>query len=217
MIKPDAIVFDLDGTLLDTLESIATAYNTTLHEMGFAEHPIEDFRYIIGDGARVAAERCLPKNSQTTELLDACVDGFLSHYDKIWQTTGPYPGILNLLATIKDRFPLAVLSNKNHEFTQRCCDHFFPETFQCVQGYTPDLKHKPNPGGALKLIASLGASADNTWMVGDTATDMRTATASNMIGVGALWGFREERELADSGATHLIATPDDLTVLIDSL
>jgi len=215
MKTPELIIFDLDGTLLDTLESIAMAYNRTLRSSGYPTHPVEAFRQIIGDGARVSAQRCLPNDRQSESDIKHCLEQFQQHYEQLWEAASPYPDILKLLSSLPHEQKLAVLSNKDDRFTQRCVEHFFPATFDYVLGHRPDIPHKPNPEGGNKLMTTLGISRTSTWLVGDTATDMNTATACKVTGVGVLWGFRDRAELISSGAANIVDAPMQLLELFD--
>ena len=215
MKRPELIIFDLDGTLLDTLESIATSYNKALISCGYPPHPVEDFLTIIGDGSRIAAQRCLPKDRQKESEIVRCVELFQQNYALLWHTATPYQGIEKLLAELRPEQKLAVLSNKRNDYTKLCIEHFFPNVFQKVLGHGPKIRHKPEPDGANKLVSDLKASKKSTWLVGDTATDMKTASASGIIGIGALWGFREKSELLSSGAKKVVSRPLQLLELLN--
>lgn len=214
MSDPRLIIFDLDGTLLDTLESLALAFNRSLVDMNCAERSVAEYKRIVGDGALVAVRRCLPDERQRDNDIQRCAEMFRKHYAENWQTASPYPGITALLSTLKTRTHLAVLSNKDEQFTEQCVQHFFPDDFDLVVGHSEFVKHKPDPSGASKIMQALKVTADETWMVGDTAADMRTAVACKMTGVGVLWGFRDQQELADSGAQYIIQSPHYLLDLI---
>jgi phosphoglycolate phosphatase len=215
MKTPELIIFDLDGTLLNTLASIARAYNAALSSSGYPTHPIEAFRQIIGDGASVAAKRCLPSDRQSESDIKHCIEQFQQHYEQLWDTASPYQDILKLLNSLPSELKLGVLSNKDDRFTQRCVKHFFPATFDYVLGHRPDIPHKPNPQGGNKLMAALGTSSTATWLIGDTATDMNTAAACKVAGVGVLWGFRSRDELVSSGAEETVDAPMQILELFE--
>ena len=215
MKKPELIIFDLDGTLLDTLESIAQAYNSALISSGYPTHPVDAFRRIIGDGAYVAAQRCLPSDRQSEPDIKHCVEQFQQHYEKLWETASPYADIMELLSSLPQELKLAVLSNKDDRFTQRCVEHFFPGIFDYVLGHRPDIPHKPDPLGGNKLMTALGVPQTSTCLVGDTATDMNTAAACQVKGVGVLWGFRDRDELIASGAEKIVDAPMQILELFD--
>ena len=214
MKTPELIIFDLDGTLLDTLASIARAYNNALSASSYPTHSVEAFRQIIGDGASVAAQRCLPNDHQSEFDIKHCVEQFQQHYEQLWKTASPYQGILKLLRSLPPELKLGVLSNKDDRFTQRCVEHFFPDTFDYVLGHRPNIPHKPDPQGGNKLMADLGISRKSTWLIGDTATDMNTAAACEVTGIGVLWGFRGRDELVCSGAEKIVDTPMQVLELL---
>jgi phosphoglycolate phosphatase len=213
------IIFDLDGTLLDTLKSLAGAFNEALMQMACPTHPVIAYKEIIGDGARTAAIRCLPAHRQDEASIAECVRRFQAVYTGCWQeNTAPYPGIEELLVNLKDRLPLAVLSNKDEVFTQQCVDYFFrPGSFVAAVGYSEKVKHKPDPAGALAIAKCFNCDPGEIILIGDTATDMRTADACNMVSVGVLWGFRDAHELRTSGAHHIVPDPTTLAKLLDRL
>lgn len=208
------LIFDLDGTLLDTLESLASAYNQMLTELGYPTLPIDDYRQVIGDGVRTAVVRALPADVKDEAVIAQGMLRFKEIYQGRWHEAAPYHGIEELLANLKGSYPLAVLSNKDDAFTQQCIDHYFPGLFDSVVGFRPGLKHKPDPAGGRLVAKELGLAPEDCWMIGDTRTDMETAVACNMTGVGVLWGFRDENELRTHGATRIIAAPRDLTLLL---
>ena len=149
----------------------------------------------------------MPKDRQEEPEIVRCVELFQKNYELLWHTAVPYPGIEKLLAELQYEQKLGVLSNKKDDYTKLCIEHFFPNIFQKVLGHGPGVRHKPDPGGANKLVFDLKASKESTWLVGDTATDMKTASASGIIGIGALWGFRERNELVSSGAKKVVDKP----------
>ncbi len=205
MNKPELLIFDLDGTLLDTLTTIAEAFNLALEDMDCPTHPIVDYRYIVGDGVSVAAKRGLPADRQ--QDIEECIERFKSYYDNNWHQAKPYDGIVPLLESLKGRVPLAVLSNKDEKFTRQIIDHVMPGTFDVVLGFRAPFKHKPDPAGANWIMSEIGVDPSATWMIGDTATDMKTANACSMTGVGVLWGFRDEKELTANGASLITPSP----------
>lgn len=213
-----AIVFDLDGTLLDTLEDLASAVNRVLSSHDFPTHHVDAYRYFVGDGARTLFERVLPEHDRSEELLEICLEEFREDYGQNWNVrTRPYPGIEPLLDALVARGTrLAVLSNKPHEVTLKCVEGILPRwKFEEVLGQRPGIPKKPDPAGALELVARMKLAPDAFLYLGDTATDMRTAAAAGMLAVGALWGFRTAEELASSGARHLAGHPLEVLPLLD--
>lgn len=213
MSKP-LVIFDLDGTLLDTLASIAGAFNLSLADMNAPPTDVRAFRHMVGDGARATASRCLPDDRQTDEEIEQCLRGFQHYYSSCWSEAQPYDGIPAALESLQEGAWLAVLSNKDDAFTRLCIEHYFPGVFDLVLGYRPELGHKPDPAGGLHIMNRLKAAADDTLLVGDTATDMHTAAACKMRGLGVLWGFRDEQELRAAGADRIISHPSGLTRLL---
>ena len=209
-------IFDLDGTLLDTLASLAASFNRALASAGFPPHPVDAYRHFVGDGQRKCVERALPPSALNETTIQVVIRAQQEDYQKAWKDlAGPYDGIPELLETLENGGnKLAVLSNKNHPFAVRCVEHFFPGThFDAIQGYTGDIPLKPDPTGALKVAKELGLGVDEIVFVGDTATDIETANACEMTSVGVLWGFRDARELSAAGATHIISHPAELPVV----
>lgn len=212
-----AVLFDLDGTLLDTLRDIADSCNAALARHGFPAHPVDAYRYFVGDGVPVLIQRVLPKESQGPELRDAIIATYREEYHRRWNaTTRPYPGIPELLDRLGERsILLTVLSNKPHDFTLRCVEEFLPEwKFAMVLGASPAHPTKPDPSAALHIAQSLGLPVSEFLYLGDTATDMQTAVASGMLPVGVAWGFRPVEELRSAGAQRIITTPLETLVLL---
>ncbi|MFH1716091.1 MAG: HAD family hydrolase [Planctomycetota bacterium] len=213
-----AILFDLDGTLLDTLADIANAANRALRRLGFPTHPIDTYRHFVGDGAGCLAARVLGDNNDDGEMLDLARKTIAAEYRKCWaETTRPYPGIPELLAELQTRgVPKVVLSNKPHDSTTAVVEHFFPDyNFQIVRGALPDVPVKPDPAGAFQIAGELGIEPQRFIYLGDTNTDMQTAVAAGMFGAGVLWGFRTAEELTASGAKALLKEPHDLLTFLD--
>lgn len=208
-----AVLFDLDGTLLDTLADLGDSMNRVLLRAGFPEHPLEAYRYFVGDGMEKLAFRALPADSRDSANTARITTAMKEEYDRHWaDKTQPYPGIPELLAELdKEGNPLAVFSNKPDEFTRKMIAAFFPgRRFGAVIGARPGVPKKPDPGVPLEIAASLGISPSGFVYLGDTNTDMQTAVAAGMYPVGALWGFRTASELEASGAKRLIAEPREI-------
>jgi len=216
--KYTAVIFDLDGTLLDTLDDIADAMNAALEGMGFPGHETTAYRYLTGDGVRALAERSIPGPSNNEATVAACIREFRSQYARRWGTkTRPYPGIDELLSALAGRrIKLSVLSNKLDDFTRRAVRDFLPGLeFSFVIGAKPDLAPKPDPAGALLIASGLGIPPAHIIYLGDTGVDMLTAVRAGMFPVGALWGFRDEKELRENGAARVISDPGDLLDFVD--
>ncbi len=215
MTKVHAVLFDLDGTLADSLADLATATNWALAQLGCPTHPVGSYRYMVGDGARELCARALPADKQG--LQDEVLRRMRQHYDRhCFDLTKLYAGIPELISALAERHHrLAVLSNKPDDFTKRMIAHYFqPSPFGVVRGQLPNVPLKPDPTAALQIAQELGIPAAHWLYLGDTNTDMRTARAAGMHAVGVLWGFRDRDELVESGAEHIVARPEDVLALL---
>jgi phosphoglycolate phosphatase len=213
----DAVLFDLDGTLLDTLRDIGDACNRVLLERGYPPHPIDAYRYLVGDGARMLWARALPEGERDDETIDDCLEAYIAEYARGWNVnTQPYDGIGEMLDALVSRgLKLAVLSNKPHPFTVQCVETFLARwQFHAVRGQGDAFPRKPDPASAIDVARQLGTTPGRILYVGDTATDMQTATAAGMYAVGVLWGFRERDELESNGAKQIVAHPRELLPLV---
>jgi len=213
-----AVLFDLDGTLLDTLEDLADAVNAVLASLGLRTHPLDAYRYFVGDGVETLMRRALPADAAAdSELLARAVEMQRAEYRTRWHAkTRPYPGVLELLGELERRdVRMAVLSNKPDPAVAEVMRHFFAKArFEVARGARPGVPVKPDPGSALQVASEMRLRPQDFLYLGDTNTDMRTAIAAGMLPVGALWGFRTEQELRESGAARLIARPLDLLALL---
>jgi phosphoglycolate phosphatase len=208
-----AAVFDLDGTLLDTLDDIAAAMNRVLEVRGFAPYRVEDYKGLVGDGVEEMVRRALSPRSPADGEIAAIVKDYRREYELCWRShSRPYPGVPELLRELGRRgVKTAVLSNKSHVFTEAMVLDLLPGfRFDLVRGARPGIPLKPDPGPALAIARELGVSPSTAVFLGDTKVDMATAVAAGMLPVGALWGFRSAAELAESGAAALIASPLEL-------
>ena len=212
-----AVIFDLDGTLLDSLADIAQAMNIVLRERGFAEHPLDSYRAFVGDGVTLLVERALPPEGRESAEVAACVDRMREIYGRCCSDlTRPYDGIAELLDALVERgLPLAVLSNKPHDLTVRLVSELLaPWSFACVFGERAGVPRKPDPTSAREVAALLRVAPGECLYVGDTPTDMATANAAGMPSVGACWGFREAEELRNAKAGALASTPAEVLDLL---
>jgi phosphoglycolate phosphatase len=203
-----AFVFDLDGTLVDSLEDLAVAMNDVLREAGQPEHPIEAYRHFIGWGAADLVRRAAP-NADHAALLSSF--GRRYHGEAHGHASRPYAGIPELLRTLVARkIPIAVLSNKPHAATVAVVARFFPEIpFVAVVGAREGSPHKPDPTTALEIAETLGVPASCCAFVGDTEVDMLTAKNARMKPIGVAWGFRAEN-LTGAGAERVVTRPEEL-------
>jgi len=211
--KDYGIIFDLDGTLLNTLEDLADSVNSVLSRKGWPEHPIGAYRYFVGDGLPMLIRRALPQEVMDQLVIDELILEVRREYSRRWaRKTAPYPGVLMALENLADKGALmAVLSNKPHEATCKMVDHFFPGSyFILVRGALPGKAVKPDPGPAMDIARSMGLDVRQVYLLGDSNVDMYTAGAAGMIGLGAAWGFRDREELLQAGAHHILENPLDL-------
>ena len=212
-----AVIFDLDGTLLDTLEDIAGAMNHVLNERGHKSFSVEGYKMLVGDGIEVLVHRALAPRPVSDEETAAIIDEFRIEYERRWRTNSrPYPGIRSLLHTLLRRgIRIAVLSNKAHPYTERMILELLEEfKFDIIRGAVPGVPLKPDPAPALLVADELGIPPSQIAFLGDTKMDMMAAKAAGMLPVGALWGFRGAEELQANGAAALISSPMDLIDLL---
>ena len=214
----DAVIFDLDGTLVDTLEDIGDAMNRVLVAEGAPAHGYEDYRYLIGRGLLNLAEQALPADRRDPATVGRCYERMIADYSaNSLVKTRPYEGVPELLRGLRDAgVPLAVFSNKSHDLTLRIVQALLDQAhFVEVRGARPGAPLKPDPAVALDLAAGLGAAPRLVACVGDSSVDMQTAVAAGMPAVGVSWGFRTEAELREHGAAVVIHRPLELLELRD--
>jgi phosphoglycolate phosphatase len=215
--KYKAVLFDLDGTLLDTLEDIADSVNTVLHRIGFPGHSLEEYKYFIGDGVEHLASRALPEGQRDAASVDGMVVAVREEYNRRWaDKTRPYEGVPELLDALTARgVKMAVLSNKPDDFTRLTVSRLLPRwRFDAVVGAQPNGPYKPDPAAAIEIADRLGVPPGEFVYLGDGDADMKTAVAAGMYPVGALWGFRSRGELTAGGAKEVIEHPTDLIRLL---
>lgn len=212
-----ACLFDLDGTLLDTLDDLADSMNAVLEQNGFPAHATNAYRHFVGDGIAEMARRVLPPGNRSSSEIERTVVAMEQEYERrMMNRSRPYPGILTMLDVLTEgKVPLAILSNKPDEPVQVLVDSLLgPRPYAFVSGVCAGIARKPDPGGALVAAEALGVSPGQVLYAGDTATDMCTALAAGMVPVGVLWGFRARKELEEAGARHIIAHPRELIALL---
>lgn len=211
------VIFDLDGTLLDTIEDIALTMNLVFGRRGFPPFSIADCMRMVGDGMEVLVRRALPGGSGDEALVDEIVQEYREAYGLAWRDhSRPYPGVPELLEGLKARgVRSAVLSNKSHPFTEIMTRELLPFDFDAVLGALPGMPFKPDPSAALRIASDMGLPPAGFVFVGDTDIDMETARAAGMYPAGALWGFRDAANLRAGGAEVLLASPGDLLRLFD--
>jgi phosphoglycolate phosphatase len=213
MPAPKAFIFDLDGTLIDSLADIAESINRMLDARGYPRCQQEVFKQMVGDGMEKLVERALPQDVRNEALIKVCVEEYRAHYDTLWNAqTRPYPGIVEMLKTLQARgMKLGVISNKAHRFTVPMTEHFFgADVFDHILGQRMEVPRKPAPDGAHEMATFLGLRTDEIAYVGDSGIDMQFAKSSGMRAVGVRWGFRSEAELIECGADVLLSSPAEL-------
>lgn len=205
-----AVLFDFDGTLLDTLEDLASAANRVLARHGHPIHDIDAYRWFIGDGSAKLIERALPEDQRVPDTIHDCLQELLADYNKNWDhATRLYDGISEVLATLPARnIAMAVVTNKPHIHTGIMIEHYFHDIpFGSVWSQREGIPKKPDPYMALQAAAELKIDPDRCIFLGDSGVDMLTARSAGMLAVGAAWGFRPREELLDAGAHHVIDHP----------
>ncbi|MEA3225341.1 MAG: HAD family hydrolase [Planctomycetota bacterium] len=217
-IEFQAILFDLDGTLLDTLADIANATNAALTRMGFPTHPRDAYRYFLGGGMDCLVRRTVPEHCHESKTLKEYNEAIIDEYRTRWaENTKPYPGVPKLLAELDNRgIVKVVLSNKPDDFTRKTVEKLLPDfCFEIVRGARPEVPVKPDPTAALQIADELDIPPGRFIYLGDTDTDMQTANAAGMFAAGALWGFRTAEELSANGAQALFKTPQEVLNMFD--
>ncbi|MFH1724937.1 MAG: HAD family hydrolase [Elusimicrobiota bacterium] len=212
-----AVLFDLDGTLLDTLDDIADSMNAVLRRAGYPEHPLEAYKYFVGDGIRALVLRALPEDRRDDAGIETQLGAMREEYGRRWKDkTRPYAGVPKLLDALSKRgLRMAILSNKPENNTRSAVEALLGGwKFAEVRGAAPGGPLKPDPSGAMEISAALGIPPDEFIYLGDTGIDMKTAVGAGMYAVGALWGFRKADELLAEGAKALIQRPEDLLRLL---
>lgn len=212
------VLFDLDGTLIDTLDDLADSINRVLAARGYPLHPTDAYRYFVGEGARVLVERALPAAARTAANVDACLAAFREDYARNWLVkTQLYPGIPALLDGLTARgIGLSILSNKPQRNVRDLVDALLGRwTFDQVLGQREGVPTKPDPAGALEVARALQVNPAEVLFLGDSGVDMLTAVAAGMYAAGALWGFRDADELLTAGAQVLLPNPPAVLDLFD--
>ncbi len=207
-----AVLFDLDGTLLDTLHDIADSMNAVLEKNGFAVHPVERYKKFIGGGVGDLARRALSDGVDDVTAADISMQ-MRKEYARRWGVkTRLYPGIETMLDGLVERnVAISILSNKPDDFTRIMCGHFLGAwPFRMIMGASDAFPKKPDPSAALYIARQMEVDPAAFLYLGDSDVDMRTAAAAGMFPAGALWGFRDARELLDHGAGRLLRKPEDL-------
>lgn len=208
-----AVIFDLDGTLLNTLDDLADSMNYALEKHGLPTHETQAYKYFVGNGMSALATRVLPAEMRDNEQIhSALLRTFLDRYaEHSLDKTEPYIGIRELLSSLsKSGVKIAVLTNKAQPAATKVISHFFPDAFDLVVGQSETVKTKPDPSGVRMVMKTLGVDRDDCLFIGDSSVDMQTAKNAEIESVGVLWGFRTEEELRESGACHIASKTQDV-------
>ncbi len=210
------LIFDLDGTLVDSLLGIAASLNRALALSGLPTHPPERVRGFIGNGAQVLVERATPVGSDET-VLTIVGQAFKADYDLTWpQGTFPYDGVVELLESLQAQgYPLTVLSNKPHPFTEAIVEKVFPAIhFSVVLGQRTGIPHKPDPTGALEISSRIHRGPGNCIIIGDSTMDLETAHNAGMSAIAVTWGYQDRERLVAAGAQLIANDPAGLEMLL---
>jgi phosphoglycolate phosphatase len=211
----DTIIFDLDGTLLNTLEDLTDSVNFALGRQGYPLRTISEIRSFVGNGIRLLVERAVPQEVVGTDTFEICFKDFNDYYKvHMEDKTAPYEGINEMLRSVKNAgFKTAIVTNKVDYAAQELCNRLFPE-IDLVVGSVDDRPNKPAPDGAFYAIDTLGSVAENTIFVGDADTDILTAKNAGLKSIGVLWGFRDREIIEAEGAEYIVETVNDLEKLL---
>lgn len=207
------IIFDLDGTLLDTIEDLANATNHALKQFNFPLHDTATYRFFVGNGINKLIERALPEEHQNADAISMVKHEFLKYYlFHADDCTKPYPGISELLSKLqREGYQLGVASNKMHDATVDLVQRFFPEiSFTSVLGQRDGIPVKPSPEILNEIVSTAGVLKSETLYIGDSGIDAQTAINANIQFTGVLWGFRPRLELEEAGAERFVEKPEEI-------
>lgn len=215
--KYDTVIFDLDGTLLNTLDDLTACINIVMQEGGYRLRTKEEIREYIGDGVNKLMERSLPRGTPEEELLH-CLSSFREHYLKNMRNhTSPYEGIPEVLKRLKEmNIKVGVVSNKPDEATKEICKHYFHEYVAVAIGDNPARERKPAPDNVYEALKQLESDPDKTLYAGDSNVDMITAKNAGLDSVGVSWGYRSREMLREAGADYIIDKPKELIALLEA-
>lgn len=215
-----AVIFDLDGTLLNTLEDLANSMNHVLEINGFPKYSIEQYKFLVGEGMLNLVAKAIKPYTNEQDRINQMHHQMNEEYKENWHnTTKPYPGITEVLSLLSNAgFHISILSNKPDHFTKATVEYFFPNiSFQYVIGASDRIPKKPDPAGVKKIISDSNLSTEDFILIGDSGIDIHTAINANIVPGGVLWGFRDQDELIQSGAKYLFVRPEEMySFLINS-
>ncbi|MBS5151003.1 MAG: HAD-IA family hydrolase [Butyricicoccus pullicaecorum] len=213
-----AVIFDLDGTLLDTLGDLTNAVNAAMRYYQFPLLSETDVCARVGNGVRRLIEQSVPANTES-QVIDDCLKRFQAHYEThLVERTHPYQGIPAVMEAFHSRgVRMTVLSNKYQAAAERLISHYFPNRITLIRGEIVGIPRKPDPTSTNQILSMLNVQADEVLYIGDSDVDMQTAKAAGITAIGALWGFRDRESLLAAGAEHVVEHPEDLIQLLDRL
>ena len=211
----NTVIFDLDGTILNTLDDLTDAVNFAMRSHGFPEHSAETVKTFVGNGIRKLIERSVPQNC-SNEMLEECFTLFCDYYkEHLNDKTSDYDGIMELLQALKNKgFKTAVVTNKADFAAKALCEKIFGDLITVTVGSNDSIRHKPYPDGTLKVLEILETRAENAFFVGDSDVDVKTAQNAGIDFIGVLWGFRDRTVLEGAGATVFAENAKELKALL---
>lgn len=211
----DTVIFDLDGTLLNTLWDLTEATNYALRECGYPERSYDEIRHFVENGVEMLIRRAVPDGTSEDRIQEVLAIFKIFYMHNSRNNTKPYDGIVELLEHLKKkRFKIGVVSNKFDKAVKDLCNNYFFGLIDIATGESANVPKKPSPIGVLKTIEELGANPDKTVLIGDSEVDIQTAKNAGIYSVGVLWGFRDEQTLIDAGADELVDSPERLEMIL---
>lgn len=216
----NTVIFDLDGTLLNTIDDLAMSCNATLKKYGFPEHPVAAYKYFVGNGMAKLVHRALPETGITPEFEASFLKEFIAYYQNHQEDfTRPYDGIPELLENLINKgFRLAVASNKVDVSARELVKRYFPEiSFSAVYGQRENIIPKPDPAIIKDILQDLHSSPEHAVMIGDSSVDMLTAKNAGIKSIGVLWGFRTREELLENGAGFIADEPSQIPEILEKM
>lgn len=212
----DTIIFDLDGTLLNTLEDLHACFNYAIELCGYPKRSLSEIRNFVGNGIKKAIERALPKGTSEEEI-DKVIVTFKKYYQEhMTEYTKPYNGIIKLLEELKEKgYKIGVVSNKYDKAVKALCKDYFGDLVQTAIGESKEIEKKPNPNGVLKAIKEVNSTVERTIYVGDSEVDIQTAKNANVPCISVLWGFKDKEFLEANGGYIFAKVPEDIIKIIE--
>ena len=213
------VIFDLDGTVCNTIDDLAASTNHALAVLGYPTHPVEAYKYFVGNGMSNLIYRALPEGHKSEEECSKAKKLMLGHYETHFaDKSAPYEGIPDLLKTLKrDGIKIAVCTNKAHYMAVEIAQKIFGGIFDAVMGQGDEYPLKPDPTSTKMLMERFDSGPEETLFVGDSGVDMQTAHSCSLNSIGVLWGFRTEKELKENGASFIAEAPTDILTIIKNI